>query len=134
MLLKLLNRLFHGPAWLTFLFMGIAAGGLALCSLNLLYLFQANFNLLLTYGAMAAFDGGILQLIELTAWGYLALACYVVVEGCLDGLLKRIHKAREIERAGGPDAALQEPRLSASAATASGNTSESGASSSANAP
>ena len=95
MLLKLLNRLFHGPAWLTFLFMGIAAGGFALCSLNLLYLFQANFNLLLTYGAMAAFDGGILQLIELTAWGYLALACYVVVEGCLDGLLKRIHKARE---------------------------------------
>ena len=94
-LLKLLNRLFHGPAWLTFLFMGIAAGGFALCSLNLLYLFQANFNLLLTYGAMAAFDGGILQLIELTAWGYLALACYVVVEGCLDGLLKRIHKARE---------------------------------------
>ena len=46
---------------------------------------------------MAAFDGGVLQLIELTAWGYLALACYVVVEGCLDGLLKRIHKAREID-------------------------------------
>ena len=44
---------------------------------------------------MAAFDGGILQFIELTAWGYLALACYVVVEGCLDGLLRRIHKARE---------------------------------------
>jgi hypothetical protein len=94
-LLKLLNRLFNGPAWLTFLLMGIAAGGLALCSLNLLFLFQANFNLLWTYGAMAAFDGGILQLIELTAWGYLALACYVVVEGCLEGLLKRIHSARE---------------------------------------
>jgi hypothetical protein len=44
---------------------------------------------------MAAFDGGILQLIELAAWGYLALACYLVVEGCLDGLLQRIHKARE---------------------------------------
>ena len=94
-LLKLLNRLFNGPAWLTFLLMGIAAGGLALCSLNLLFLFQANFNLLWTYGAMAAFDGGIFQLIELTAWGYLALACYVVVEGCLEGLLKRIHSARE---------------------------------------
>jgi hypothetical protein len=25
-LLKLLNRLFHGPAWLSFLAMGIAAG------------------------------------------------------------------------------------------------------------
>ena len=94
-LLKLLNRLFHGPAWLSFAAMGIAAGGLALCSLNLLFLFQANFNLLWTYGAMAAFDGGILQLIELAAWGYLALACYVVVEGCLDGLLRRIHRARE---------------------------------------
>jgi len=68
-LLKLLNRLFHGPAWLTFLFMGIVAGGFALCSFNLLYLFQANFTLIATYGAMAAFDGGVLQLIELTAWG-----------------------------------------------------------------
>ena len=44
---------------------------------------------------MAAFDGGILQFVELTAWGYLALACYVVFKGCLDGLLQRIHKARE---------------------------------------
>jgi len=93
-LLKLLNRFFRGPAWLTFLVMGIAAGGLALCSFNLLFLFRANFRLLFTYGAMAAFDGGALQLIELTLWGYLALACYVVVEGCLDGLLGRIRQAR----------------------------------------
>ncbi len=94
-LMKLLNRLFHGPAWLTFFFMGLAAGGFTLCSINLLSLFQANFNLIATYGAMAAFDGGILQLVELTAWGYLALAFYVVFKGCLDGLLHRIHKARE---------------------------------------
>lgn len=94
-LVNLLNRLFHGPAWLTFLVMGIAAGGLALCSFNLLFLFQANFRLLFTYGAMAAFDGGVLQLIELTLWGYLALACYVMVEGCLDGLLTRIRHGRE---------------------------------------
>ena len=75
--------------------MGLAAGGFTLCSINLLSLFQANFNLIATYGAMAAFDGGILQLVELTAWGYLALAFYVVFKGCLDGLLQRIHKARE---------------------------------------
>jgi hypothetical protein len=93
--MTLLSRLFHGPPWLTFLAMGVAGGGLALCSFNLLFLFQANFNLLLTYGAMAAFDGGVFQFLELTAWGYLALACYVVFEGCLDGLLQRIHKARE---------------------------------------
>ena len=47
-LLRLLNWLFHRPPWLTFLFMGIAAGGFALCSFNLLYLFQANFNLIAT--------------------------------------------------------------------------------------
>ncbi len=93
--MKLLNRLFHGPAWLTFLFMGLAAGGFTLCSINLLSLFQANFNLIRTYGAMAAFDGGIVQFLELTAWGYLALAFYVAFKGCLDGLLHRIHKVRE---------------------------------------
>ena len=90
----LLNRLFHGPAWLTFLVMGMAAGGLALCSFNLLFTFQANYNLLFKYGAMAAFDGGLLQFIELAAWGYLALACYAVVEGCLEGLFTRTHRAR----------------------------------------
>jgi hypothetical protein len=43
---------------------------------------------------MAAFDGGVLQAIELGAWGYLGLACYVVVEGCLEGLLVRARRAR----------------------------------------
>ena len=95
MLLKLLNRLVHAPAWLTFLFMGVAAGGLALSSLNLLALFQANLNLVATYGAMAAFDGGVLQFIELTGWGYLALAFYVIFKVCADGLLHRIHRAGE---------------------------------------
>ena len=52
-------------------------------------------RLIATYGAMAAFDGGLLQFIELAAWGYLALAFYVVFEGCLDGLLHRIHRGRE---------------------------------------
>jgi hypothetical protein len=42
-LLALLNRLFHGPPWLTFLAMGVAGGGLALCSFNLLFLSHANF-------------------------------------------------------------------------------------------
>jgi hypothetical protein len=46
---------------------------------------------------MAAFDGGIVQLVQLIAWGYLALAFYVVFKGCLDGLLHRIHKAREFQ-------------------------------------
>ena len=93
-LFAFLNRIFHGPAWLTFLVMGMAAAGLTLCSFNLLFLFQANSQLIFTYGAMAAFDGGLLQFIELTAWGYLALACFIVVETCREGLLSRIRHTR----------------------------------------
>ena len=44
----LLNRLCHGPAWLTFVVTGIAASGLALSSFNLLFLFQSNYHLLFT--------------------------------------------------------------------------------------
>ena len=94
-LLKLLHRLFHGPAWLTFMTMGLATGAFGLCSVNLFELFRANLNLIKTYGLMGALDGGIVQLIELTFWGYLGLAFYLVFKGCLDGLLMRIHAARE---------------------------------------
>jgi hypothetical protein len=93
---RLLYRLFHGPAWLTFLAMGLAAGAVALSSFNLFELFRANLRLLTTYGLMAALDGGALQLAELVFWGYLGLACYVIFKGCLDGLLTRVH------RSGGP--------------------------------
>ena len=84
---RLLYRLFHGPAWLAFIVMGLATGAFALCSFNLFELFHANFHLLATYGMMAAFDGGLLQLVELAFWGDLGLACYVIFKGCLDGLL-----------------------------------------------
>ena len=94
-LLKLLNRLFHGPPWLKFIAMGVAAGGFALCSFNLLFLFQANLSLIAAYGAMAAFDGGILQFVQLTAWGYLALVCYVIFEVCLHGLIHQIRRGPE---------------------------------------
>ena len=52
-------------------------------SFNLFKLFQANFHLLATYGWMAAFDGGLLPLVDLAFWGYLGLACYVIFKGCL---------------------------------------------------
>jgi hypothetical protein len=94
-LLKLLNRLFHGSAWLKFVVMGVAAGGFALCSFNLLFLFQANLGLIATYGAMAAFDGGIVQFVQLTAWGYLALVFYVIFEVCLYGLIHQINRGPE---------------------------------------
>jgi hypothetical protein len=69
--------------------MGVAASGLALCSFNLLFLFQANLSLIATYGAM---DGGILQFLQLTVWGYMALVFYVLFEVCLHGLIDRIRR------------------------------------------
>jgi hypothetical protein len=90
MLLRVLDWLFNGPVWRTFLAMGIFIGALALSSFNLAYLFMENFHLIAQYGAMAAFDGGVLQFVELVFWGYLSLAFYVLFKGCLDGLLRRL--------------------------------------------
>ena len=88
-LFNLLNRLFYGPSCLRLLATGVAASGLALCSFNLLFLFQANLSLIATYGAM---DGGILQFLQLTVWGYMALVFYVLFEVCLHGLIDRIRR------------------------------------------
>jgi hypothetical protein len=87
---KSLSLLFHGPAWLTFLVMGAAAGGFTVCTLDLLAFFSANAKLISTYGAMALAEGGLLQLVELIGWGYLGIACYIVFKGCLYGLLERV--------------------------------------------
>jgi hypothetical protein len=93
-LAKILSYLFYGPAWLTFLVMGVAAGGFAVCTFNLFELFSANFKLIAGYGWMAVVDGGLLQLFELIVWGYLGTACYVLFKGCLHGLLERVpHRA-----------------------------------------
>ncbi len=89
-LARTLSFLFHGPAWLTFLVMGAAAGGFAVCTFNLLEFFSANFKLIVNYGWMAIMDGGALQLVELVFWGYLGVACYLLFKGCLDGLLERV--------------------------------------------
>jgi hypothetical protein len=89
--LRVLDAIFNGPAWRTFLAMGIFVGAFGLCSFNLAYLFMENFRVLSQFGAMAAFDGGIVQLIELVVWGYLSLAFYVLFKGCSEGLMRRIH-------------------------------------------
>ena len=85
------NAIFNGPPWLTFLAMGGFLGLFALSSANLLSLFMANFELLSHFGAMAVWDGGLRQLVELVFWGYLSLAWYVMFKGCLDGLLRRFY-------------------------------------------
>jgi hypothetical protein len=88
---RFLDALFHGPPWRTFLVAGLFLGAFGLCSFNLAVLFMANFQLLAQYGAMGAWDGGVVQLIELVLWGYLSLAFYLLFKGCVDGLMKRLH-------------------------------------------
>jgi len=100
--LRLLHRLFNAPAWIAFLAMGAATAGFALCSLHLFEMFQANYNLIASYGAMAVFDGGLIQFAELVGWGYLAMAFYIVFKGCLDGLLRRIGDAGKQARRATP--------------------------------
>ena len=87
---RILSFVFYGPAWLTFLFMGAAAGGFALCTYDLFEIFSANYRLIATYGLMAGWDGGLLPLLQLLFWGYAGIGCYVVFKGCLDGLTHRV--------------------------------------------
>jgi len=84
--------LFHGPAWITFLAMGVFAALFGETSLNLARLLMANFDLVRNYGLMGLADGGLAQFLELTAWGYLSLLFYILFKGCLYGLIGRFAK------------------------------------------
>ena len=90
LLICLLSFLFHGPAVLSFLVMGAAAGGFAVCTYGLFETFSANYKLVASQGLMAVFDGGLLQFLQLAVWGYAGVACYLVFKGCLYGLLERV--------------------------------------------
>jgi len=87
-----LYRMFNGPIWRAFLLMGVFAGLSAITSYNLALLFIANFNFISQYGVMALKEGGLLQLAELIAYGYLSLAFYILFKGCLYAILGRFTK------------------------------------------
>ncbi|MEZ5787301.1 MAG: hypothetical protein R3D62_12735 [Xanthobacteraceae bacterium] len=87
---SLLRRVlkFH---WLTTLML-MALFGLVfgLTTLNLFVLVQANFSLIARHGAMALLDGGLLQLVELTVYGLVAVVSYVLIKACEHVLVERI--------------------------------------------
>ncbi len=77
--------------WLTTLaLMGLFALGFGLATLNLFMMLSANFNLIAVHGAMALFDGALLQLIELFVYGYLAVIFYVLLKSCEQVLVEHI--------------------------------------------
>ena len=89
---RLLDRLFNGPAAVTFLMMGVFGGLFALVSANLVFHVRANLDFLHETGWWGLMEGGALQIIELAALSYLSLALYVLFKGCLYGLLDRFQK------------------------------------------
>jgi hypothetical protein len=68
--------------WLTFLALGLAFFVFGACSVNLGLLFMANLRLLGENGLQAVVDGALVQLLELVATGYTAVAAYVVLKTC----------------------------------------------------
>ena len=84
------RAIFNGPAWRTFFLMGAFGALFAVSSYNLFQLFRANFDYISENGVMALKEGGLRQLFELIAYGYLSLGFYVLFKGCLNGLLNRV--------------------------------------------
>jgi hypothetical protein len=82
MLRRWFQRVVLSRIWLCFLVMGASFFAFGVGSLNLFYLLRANGNLLLDHGWMAVMDGGLRQLAELLASGYLAMTAYVVFKTC----------------------------------------------------
>lgn len=68
--------------WLCFLVMGLSFFAFGVGTLNLIYVFQANAQLLLTHGREALWDGGLLQLLEILVTGYSSLLAYIVFKAC----------------------------------------------------
>ncbi|MES2948922.1 MAG: hypothetical protein V4858_10320 [Pseudomonadota bacterium] len=76
------QRVILRPYWLCFIVMGLSFFGFGLGTLNLIYVFKANADLLVTHGWMALMDGGLLQLFEILLTGYASLLAYIVFKAC----------------------------------------------------
>jgi len=72
---------------LTFLVMGLSFFGFGIGSLNLFYILRANAGFLIENGLMGLADGGLRQLVELLATGYLSLASYAIFKACEHALV-----------------------------------------------
>jgi hypothetical protein len=73
--------------WLCFLVMGLSFLAFGMGTLNLIYVFKANADLLLNNGWMALMDGGLAQLLEILATGYASLIAYIVFKACEHSLV-----------------------------------------------
>ncbi len=71
------------------LFQGIISVVLAWTSYGLITVAMANAGYLREFGLMAVFDGGLLQLLQITGKGVICLICYVGFKGIEYELIHR---------------------------------------------
>lgn len=84
---SLKHFLMRHPVW-TFVIMGCCFLSMGVISLNIVYLFNANFEFIAEYGVMGLRDGGFMQLLGLIVSGFIALAFYVLFKICEKALVE----------------------------------------------
>jgi len=77
-----------------FLAMGAFAACFAWTSYNLFMLAMQNVRFLREFGLVAVMEGGLRQLIEIIAYGYLSLAFYLGFKACETELVSRWRSSR----------------------------------------
>ncbi len=87
--------------WLTFLLMGLSFLLFGAMTVNIFVLLKANIDLFLDYGTMVIIDGALLQLAELTAYGYLSMLFYVLFKACEHILVAHLTGERRASRTEG---------------------------------
>ena len=88
-----LHRIVLRRRWLAFVIMGLSFFGFGVGTLNLFMLLKANVELFAGHGWQAVMDGGLQQLVELLATGYLSLVCYLVFKTCEYTLVRHLSDA-----------------------------------------
>jgi hypothetical protein len=76
--------------WLAFVLMGAFFFLFGVVSLNLVYLFKANIELILDHGWMALGDGAAVQFVELVGYGYLSALLFTGFKVCEKLLVERL--------------------------------------------
>jgi hypothetical protein len=81
------------------LFLGLAASAalFAWTTFNLYGVAVANFNFITQYGAMALFDGGLQQFVEICFDGLVSLLLFLLFKGCETEIVRRWRGLHEPE-------------------------------------
>ena len=91
---KTLYALLYERVWVAFLLMGLSFVRFGVATLNLLYVFKAAWEFLVTHGWDAVREGVLMQLVELVVSGYAAAAFYVLFKVCEKALVERASRPR----------------------------------------